>query len=229
MKFSFPVTCACGETFLVHVAGTQFPKSAQCHICETAIWLVEPLGNVVGMAILGRAATEMKNGDWTLAIVLAAMAVECELVYRFMKWNRIDLMLVRNPTDADDEEWEKQWRDDVRTIAARFDKVSGLLTGQPFDSFLSQNSELLKNMYLRYPASKSAASLKDFFVKVFLQAKPDRSLWNDRLSAAGCGNVLHAGFNAVADSGRNGRPSSPCPRGETLHSNAGSRMMPDGF
>jgi hypothetical protein len=167
MKFSFPVTCACGETFLVHVAGTQFPKSAQCPICDTAIWLVAPLGNVVGMAILGRAATEMKNGDWTLAIVLAAMAVECDLVYLFMKWNRIDLMLVRNPTDADDEEWEKQWRDDVRTIAARFDKVSGLLTGQPFDSFLSQNSELLKNMYLRYPASKSAASLKDFFVKEF--------------------------------------------------------------
>jgi len=117
------------------------------------------------MAILGRAATEMKNEDWTLAIVLAAMAVECELVYLFMKWNRIDLMLVRNPTDADDEGWEKQWRDDVRTIAARFDKVSGLLTGQPFDSFLSQNSGLLKNMHMQYQASKNAASLKDFFVK----------------------------------------------------------------
>jgi hypothetical protein len=127
MKYSFPVTCACGETFLEHVTGTQFPKSAQCPSCETTIWLVEPLGNVVGMAILGRAAVEMKSGDWTLAIVLAAMAVECELVYLFMKWNRIDLMLVRNPTGADDEGWEKQWRDDVRTIAARFDKVSGLL------------------------------------------------------------------------------------------------------
>ena len=175
MKFSFPVTSACGETFLVHVAGTQFPKSAQCPICDTAIWLVEPLGNVMGMAILGRAATEMKNGDWTLAIVLAAMAVECELVYRFMKWNRIDLMLVRNRTDADDEEWEKQWRDDVRTIAARFDKVSGLLTGQPFDSFLSQNSELLKNMYLRYPDSKSAASLEACCVSTESPATPSNS------------------------------------------------------
>jgi hypothetical protein len=57
-------------------------ESCEVPICDTAIWLVEPLGNVVGMAILGRAATEMKNGDWTLAIVLAAMAVECELVYR---------------------------------------------------------------------------------------------------------------------------------------------------
>jgi len=148
----------------VHVTGTQLPQSAQCPRCDTTIWLVEPLGNVVGMAILGRAATEMKSGDWTLAIVLAAMAVECELVYLFMKWNRIDLMLVRNPTDADEEGWEKQWRD-VRTIASRFDKVSGLLAGQPFDSFLSQNSELLKNIHMRHQGSKSAASLKDFFVK----------------------------------------------------------------
>jgi hypothetical protein len=167
MKFSFPVTCACGETFLVHVAGTQFPQNAECPRCDTAIWLVETLGNVVGMAIIGRAAAEMKSGDWTLAIVLAAMAVECDLAFLFMKWNRIDLMLVRNPTDADDEGWEKQWRDTVRTIGARFDKVSGLLTGQPFDSFLSQNGELLKNMHLRYPASTSAASLRDFFVKEF--------------------------------------------------------------
>ena len=64
MKYSFPVTCACGETFLEHVIGTQFPKSAQCPSCETTIWLVEPLGNVVGMAILGRAAVE--NEEWGL-------------------------------------------------------------------------------------------------------------------------------------------------------------------
>src|SRR6266851_5801567 len=123
MKFSFPVTCGCGETFHVNVTGAQFPTSAQCPKCHSTIWLVEPLGNVVGMAILGRAATELKNGDWTLAIVLGAMAVECELVYLFMKWNRIDLTSAKTPTDADDEAWEKQWRDDVRTVAARLDKV----------------------------------------------------------------------------------------------------------
>ena len=171
MKFSFPVTCGCGETFPVHVTGAELPKSAECPKCKSTIWLVEPLGNVVGMAILGRAATELKNGDSTLAIVLAAMAVECELVYLFMKWNRIDLMLVRNPTDADDDGWEKQWRDDVRTVAARFDKVSGLLTGQSFDSFLSKHSELLKIMHAGYPASKGAASPKDFFVKEFFHKR----------------------------------------------------------
>lgn len=171
MKFSFPVSCNCSETFPVHVTGGDLPTSAQCPKCKSTIWLVEPLGNVVGMAILSRATTELKSGDWTLAIVLAAMAVECELVYLFMKWNRIDLMSVKNPTDADDEAWEKQWRDDVRTIAARFDKVSVQLTGQSFDTFLSQNTELLKTMHTACPASKSAVSPKDFFVKEFFRKR----------------------------------------------------------
>lgn len=171
MKFSIPVSCNCGETFPVHVTGSDLPRSAQCPKCKSTIWLVEPLGNVVGMAILSRAATELKSGDWTLAIVLAAMFVECELVYLFMKWNRIDLMLVRNPTEADEEGWEDQWRDEVRAVAARFDRVSGLLTGQSFDAFLSQNSGLLNAMHTAYPASKSASSPKKFFVNEFFRKR----------------------------------------------------------
>lgn len=163
MKFSFAVKCGCGETFAVDVTGTQFPKSAQCSKCHSMIWLVEPLGNVVGMAILARAATELTNGDWTLAIVLGAMAVECDLVYLFMKWKRIDLVSTGMLSNADEEEWEKQWRDDARTIAARLDKVSSLLTGKPFDSFLSHNAELLQTVQTWYP--KNAASQKDFFIK----------------------------------------------------------------
>ena len=38
-----------------------------------------------------RAATELAGGDSTLTIVLAAMAVESQLVYLFMKWNRVEL------------------------------------------------------------------------------------------------------------------------------------------
>jgi hypothetical protein len=165
MKFSFPVTCACCETFLVEVTGNQLPKDAHCPKCKATIWLVEPLGNVVGMAILSRAATEMKSGDWTLTIVLSAMAVECQLAYLFMKWNRIDLTLVRNPTDADEEEWEEQWRNDVRTVAARFDKVSVLLTARSFDSFLVQNGHLLTALQTKYQNWKSTSSFKDLFVK----------------------------------------------------------------
>jgi hypothetical protein len=163
VKFSIPITCDdCGE-FLVHVNGTQLPKDAQCPECSKVIWLVEPLGNIVGMAVLNRAATELAGGDSRLTIVLAAMAVESQLAYLFMKWNRANLTLQRNPTGADEEEWEERWRD-IRSIAARFDRVSSQLTEKSFDSFLSTNGDLLKGVRAQYQSS-GEVSAKDFFVK----------------------------------------------------------------
>jgi hypothetical protein len=117
------------------------------------------------MAILGRASAELEGQDWTLAIVLSAMAVECDLAYLFMKWNRIEVMSKRMPTDADDEAWERQWRDEARTAASRLDKVSEMLTQEQFDLFLSKNSHLLQAMSQKHPALKDAASPKDFVIK----------------------------------------------------------------
>ena len=163
MKFSIPITCDdCGE-FLVEVNGTRLPKDAQCPRCQKTIWLVEPLGNIVGMAIMHRAATELAGGDSTLTIVLAAMAVESQLAYLFMKWNRVDLTLQRNATDADEAEWEERWRD-IRSVADRFDRVSSLLAGQSFDAFLSANGDLLKSVRTHYQSS-GEASANYFFVK----------------------------------------------------------------
>jgi len=164
MKFTFLVPCRCGEKLPVTVTGTQFPNDAQCHKCHSTIWLVKPLGNIAGKAIHARASAELEKGDWTLAIVLSAMAVECDLAYLFMKWSRIDLMSERMPTDADEEKWEAQWRDNARTVAARFDRVSGLLTGEPFDAFLSHNAGLLEPVHIRRPPSKTTDSPKNFFI-----------------------------------------------------------------
>src|SRR5690242_8119397 len=119
MKYAFPVPCQqCGETFLVNVNGEEVPNYAHCPACETSIYLIAPLGNVLGMAILGRASSEFSGEDWTLTIVLSAMAIECQLAWLFTKWNRIMLGLQRTPTDADEQAWENEWRD-IRSIAKR--------------------------------------------------------------------------------------------------------------
>jgi len=166
MKFTFPVYCSpCEEWFLQAASGANLPKNAQCAKGHT-IYLMAPLGNLAGMAVLGRAATELKEQDWTLAIVLSAMGIECQLAYLFMKWNKVDLIRIRNPTDQDEQLWEKQWRDELRTIASRLDKVSNQLTSQHFDAFCAQNSELLGNLHIKYPSSNSG-SAKDFFIKEF--------------------------------------------------------------
>jgi hypothetical protein len=113
--------------------------------------VVEPLGNFAGQLIISRSWTELKNGDWTLTIVLGAMAVECEMARLYLKWNEVDLLSTRSANDADREEWEERWRK-FFAIGTKLDKVSELLTGQPFDSFLSQNSGLLGAAQAQYPA-----------------------------------------------------------------------------
>jgi hypothetical protein len=80
MKFSFPVPCNCGETFSVYVTGIQFPEDVQCPKCNSTIWLVPPLGNLVGMAILGRANAEVKGGDWTIQTPLLLGVHEADFV-----------------------------------------------------------------------------------------------------------------------------------------------------
>ena len=163
MKYAFPVPCPeCEENFLVHVNGEDVPDYARCPACEASIYLIAPLGNVVGMAILGRASTEFNGEDWTLTIVLSAMAVECQLAWLFTKWNRIMLTLQRNPTDADEDSWENEWRD-IRAIAKRVEKVSNLLTQKPFDEFIAQNTSLVKNLNAKY--TNPATSHREFFIQ----------------------------------------------------------------
>ena len=131
-----------------------------------------------------RAATELAGGDSTLTIVLAAMAVESQLAYLFMKWNRVDLTLQRNPTDADEEEWEERWRD-IRSVAARFDRVSSLLTGKSFDSFLLSNGDLLESVRTQYQSSGEALAIGLIRERAFPQTKSDRALRENRFSAIG--------------------------------------------
>ena len=163
MKYAFPVPCQqCGETFLVNVNGEDVPDYAHCPECEASIYLIAPLGNVVRMAILGRASSEFKSEDWTLTIVLSAMVVECRLAWLFTKWNRTMLSLQRNPADTDEEAWENEWRD-IRAIAKRMEKVSNVLTQKSFDEFIAQNNSLVKSLNAKY--TNTATSHKEFFIQ----------------------------------------------------------------
>ena len=163
MKVSVTVTCHCGHQTTLETSGTQDPADPKCSACDTAFYFVQPLGNFVGMRIFNRAWTELQNGDFTLVIVLSAMAVECELARLFFKWHEVDLFPVQI---ADKDELEKTWRKWV-SIAVRLDKVSTLLTGESFDSFLSHNPEFLKSISTKYPTFTAGTSPKDFFIKEF--------------------------------------------------------------
>jgi len=166
MKTSITFQCGCGEPLKADATGTALPEDAHCPKCGRAQWFVPPLGNVVGLLVLGRAHSELTNGDFTLTIILSAMAVECEMSRLFIKWKGLDQMRANQtgtmPTQAEEDVWVDEWRSFSR-IKRRLDELSKLLTGQDFNELISQNSGLLSKIRSKYPALKSHVSPKDFF------------------------------------------------------------------
>jgi hypothetical protein len=142
MKSFFTITCGCGHQLKFEVVGAQDLKSAQCPSCHSGLAFMQPLGDFVGFRIFERAKTELTNGDYTLAILLSAAAVECGISYLFIKWNEIDVMDARMPVESDIAQWEEEW-ENLRSISARFERLAQLLVGQSFDAYIAQHPTVL--------------------------------------------------------------------------------------
>lgn len=167
MKTSVPLICGCGEPFLAEATGTALPKIKRCPRCGSPLFFTDPLGNVVGLRILSRAHSELiDQEDFTLTIILSAMAVECEMSRLFIHWKGMDQMRAKQtgimPAKEEVDMWAKEWKK-LFSLGKRLDELSTLLTGQNFDSFLSQNSGLLNAIYSKYSAFKSHTSPKEGF------------------------------------------------------------------
>lgn len=165
MKSAISVTCQCGTLITVQTTGTKAFKDTQCPSCKNPIWFVSPYGNEVGQRIGNRAWNELQQEDFTLSIILSAMAVECELAYFYIKWRALDFARTNNTLfydPAKKEEYAEEWRR-FRNISRRFDEVSQLLTGKDFDSFLLDNGALVKAVENEYLSSKNSTSWKEFF------------------------------------------------------------------
>ena|ERR1022692_2686066 len=140
MKSSIVIACHNGHPITVQTTGTQKIGAVSCPECGGSIYVVDPLGNYVARRILERAWAELKKGDSTLAILLCAVAVECELTGLFFKWKRVDVMDTTMPTSTDEGVWEEEWR--KKNVSARLNTVSTLLTKKTFDDLVLDDPTL---------------------------------------------------------------------------------------
>ena len=93
MKFSMLIPCPkCGQRLTIETKGDNPFPNPQCE-CGAFIWLVQSDMRVSRRA-LWRAEAELLSGDFSLAIILSAMAVECELAFLYSKWKMLDANLV---------------------------------------------------------------------------------------------------------------------------------------
>jgi hypothetical protein len=165
MKTPITIPCqTCGKPINLEVLGTQLPGRADCSVCGTSIYLVDPLGNVPTMLIMERAKWELSAKDITMAVLLSAMAVEAQMSWLFFKWRAVDDgLLPHEQTEGDKEKWEGEWIE-MRTISKRSDELSRLLTGTDFDKFAQRHMGWLKPDLKDFdPATSVKAFFQDHF------------------------------------------------------------------
>jgi hypothetical protein len=160
MKFPMLVPCKCGNQIAVETTGDERYPDVQCSDCKTPIWIIDD--GTVSSRVFCRAEIELGRQDWSLAIILSAMSVECELAYLYSKWKALDADLVPSEVKPSHIElWEEEFRN-LSTISRRLDAVGELLTGDGFDSFLVLRPDVLSTLQKTYP--NMGASPKQFFI-----------------------------------------------------------------
>jgi len=161
MKHTWPISCSCGHRIDLQTVGSgEFP-TVRCPKCGSTL---APVGDYLfHLRIFNRGYKELGEGDFTFAIILAAMSVECFVSLLYIKWRRIDFELAKNkpPSQSDEDSWEedlKKWNN----MGARFDKVCDFLTTETFDGFVANNTAA-QSLFQRHPGLTASSSPKQWF------------------------------------------------------------------
>jgi hypothetical protein len=177
MKVTIPVVCSSCKTEFPHVgyAGRKFPV-AVCPTCGESIHIIEHLSiSVDADLLLHRSKSEMEGGDFTLSIILNAIAVECGLTQVFLKWKAIaSERSVHTATDVERDAWEKVFLNSTNwgkfKSSANF--VSKFLTGMDFDDFVQDFHNKTKDhvgLWIKagFPSDLSMAKVDRFQKEIF--------------------------------------------------------------
>jgi hypothetical protein len=152
MLIPLPVQCpACGSFSTATIHATQDHPQHTCPHCGASGVIPGHLSvSVVADLLLVRVQSEIDKGDFTVPIILSAMAVETAVSHAFMKWKSIQHYAAGgslNPTAAEEEAWEGDYRRETmkRQQGLRgFEKeakfIGTFLVGKSFDDFVAEKA-----------------------------------------------------------------------------------------
>ena len=146
MKFTIQQGCDCGATLTHETYGSSDWPLIICSDCKDARVLIDPLSvSFIAERVLYRAKHELENGDYTLTVLLGAIAVESFITKLFLKLKRMDSLSSSPywPTMADEEQWEKQFKR-IRGFENIANSISEQMTDKLFDEFACTNSVACK-------------------------------------------------------------------------------------
>jgi hypothetical protein len=165
LKFPISILCqGCLNSWTIEVTGHDTPETTRCDKCGASIWLFDH--GFVSTKVLARARGELQSGDFSLAIILSAMSVECDLARLFFKWTELDAELAGSVvTQTDKEQWEDQFR--KFGIPQKLDTVCRLLANENFDSFLRRDDSMQKWIRRQHPTLVNASAATYFQENLF--------------------------------------------------------------
>jgi hypothetical protein len=168
MKFTFKNLCTCGGRFVFSAHGDADFAPATCDKCGNPAYLLDPLSvSVTAERLLYRSKAELENGEYSLSMVIAVMAVESYLTRLFLKFKGMASYAAtfNLPTLAEEAIWEKEYpRSGGFSGPAGF--ISQKLAGTSFDEFVNKNPTA-KNIFSSLPNSSNATPTQYFQEELF--------------------------------------------------------------
>lgn len=155
--------CQAPATVKIHLDATSF--DCQCSNCGEYHPSFFGTDATIGYLLLERSRYKLvREEDFSMAIVMAAMAFECELARLFGKWKQIDAEKAGGTFDR--EQCEKELRD-LKTIERKIDAVSKLLVGKGMDDFASSCPDLLQEIDKGFTSVRVGSLPQDFQTELF--------------------------------------------------------------
>jgi hypothetical protein len=88
MKSTFSIRCNCGQEIILVAMGSELFEGTDCPQCHSRLEIID--NGFVSLRVFNRSWLELQSGDFTLSIILGAMAMECEMARLYVKWkNRL--------------------------------------------------------------------------------------------------------------------------------------------
>ncbi len=141
MRFTYGTACECGGEMVFSAIGEEEFGSGECSSCGKTGHLFDPLSvSVTAERLLHRSKTELENGDFSLSIVIATIAVESFLTRLFLKLKGMESYSTtfELPNKLMEAQWEKEYPRSGGFLKPS-DFVTKQFTGLTFDDFVLNN------------------------------------------------------------------------------------------
>jgi hypothetical protein len=169
MKFTYNAACECGGEFIFSATGEEKFGPGECSSCKKTTCLIDPLSvSVTAEKLLYRSKAELENGDYSLSIVIAAIAVESYLTRLFLKLKGMENYATT--FELPNESMEAQWKKDYPRSGGFLkpsDFVAKQFTGLTFDEFVMSNNIVSAHAFLGLPNSNKVLPSRYFQHELF--------------------------------------------------------------